>query len=181
MATPPDFTAGQVLTAAQMNAVGLWLVKTQTIGSAVTTVTVSDAFSADYENYRLVISGGAASAATYFDIQFGATTTGYYSSTATATFAAGAFDSSFVSNGAAISRIGSSSANGHHVVADIMNPFLAKTTSIQGALIQIATAGRAGSTGGFVNNTTSYTAFTLTLSGGANITGGTIFVYGYRI
>ena len=32
MATPPDFSVGQVLTAAHMDAVGLWLVKTQTKG-----------------------------------------------------------------------------------------------------------------------------------------------------
>jgi hypothetical protein len=34
-------------------------------------------------------------------------------------------------------------------------------------------------TGGFLNNTTSYTAFTFTPSSGT-LTGGTIRVYGYR-
>jgi hypothetical protein len=56
MATPPDFTTGAVLTAAQMNAVGLWLVKSQTIGSAVSGVDVTDAFSTDYDNYLISYS-----------------------------------------------------------------------------------------------------------------------------
>jgi hypothetical protein len=41
MATPPDFSSGAVLTAAQMNSVGLWLVKTQTVGTAVSSVAVT--------------------------------------------------------------------------------------------------------------------------------------------
>jgi hypothetical protein len=54
MATPPDFTAGQVLTAAQMNAVGLWLVKTQTLNA--TSVNITSCFTSDYDSYRVVIS-----------------------------------------------------------------------------------------------------------------------------
>ena len=53
MATPPDFTAGAVLTAAQMNAVGLWLVGTVTV-SASTSGTTDTAFTSDYKNYRIV-------------------------------------------------------------------------------------------------------------------------------
>ena len=54
MATPPDFVAGNVLTAAQMNQIGLWLVKEQTVGTAVSSVTVSNCFNADYDAYRVV-------------------------------------------------------------------------------------------------------------------------------
>jgi hypothetical protein len=54
MATPPVFTAGQVLTAAQMNAVGLWKVDSGTF-SAVTSVSLPNGtFTADYDNYRLM-------------------------------------------------------------------------------------------------------------------------------
>jgi hypothetical protein len=53
MATPPDFVAGQVLTAAQMNAVGMWLVRSATF-SAVSTVTADNVFTADYQDYLLV-------------------------------------------------------------------------------------------------------------------------------
>lgn len=48
------FTTGEVLTASDTNTYlansGLVFVKSQTIGSAVTSVTVSDAFSATYDN-----------------------------------------------------------------------------------------------------------------------------------
>jgi hypothetical protein len=54
MATPPDFTAGQVLTAAQMNAVGLWLVKDQTFTS-VTTVNIDTVFTNDFLYYSAII------------------------------------------------------------------------------------------------------------------------------
>jgi hypothetical protein len=77
MATPPDFTTGAVLTAAQMNAVGLWLVKTQTVGSAVPDVTVTDAFSADYDNYKILYTGGTASGAVGpLNMKLGSSTTG---------------------------------------------------------------------------------------------------------
>jgi hypothetical protein len=41
-----------------------------------------------------------------------------------------------------------------------------------------SSAGGARWNNGYLNNTTSYTAFTLTYSG--TITGGTVYVYGYR-
>jgi hypothetical protein len=53
MATPPDFTAGQVLTAAQMNKIGLWVVKTETAFSAAASVTADSVFTADFTNYVL--------------------------------------------------------------------------------------------------------------------------------
>lgn len=55
MATPPVFTSGSVLTAAQMNAVGLWLVKAGSFSGA-TSHSVDSVFSSDYRNYRLVFS-----------------------------------------------------------------------------------------------------------------------------
>jgi len=48
--TYPSFTSGDILTAADMNAVGLWLVKTQTVGTAVSSVQVTGAFSSTYDN-----------------------------------------------------------------------------------------------------------------------------------
>lgn len=53
MATPPDFTTGAVLTAAQMNAIGLWEVDTLTITNATSGFT-DTAFTSDYKNYRIV-------------------------------------------------------------------------------------------------------------------------------
>ena len=53
MATPPDFSVGQVLTAAQMNAVGLWKVGTLTVTNATSGFT-DTAFTSDFKNYRIM-------------------------------------------------------------------------------------------------------------------------------
>jgi hypothetical protein len=57
MATPPTFSAGAVLTAAQMNQLGLFLVMSVPVGaSSVSAVDISDAFSSDYDNYLISYS-----------------------------------------------------------------------------------------------------------------------------
>jgi len=76
----PSFNVGEVLTAADMNAVGLWLVKTQTIGTSVSSVQVTSAFSANYDNYLIILAGGSGTQAG-LRMTLGATTTGYYSHT----------------------------------------------------------------------------------------------------
>lgn len=53
MATPPDFTAGQVLTAAQMNAIGAWVVQSKNV-SAASVVQFDQAFTTDFDSYFLV-------------------------------------------------------------------------------------------------------------------------------
>ena len=75
--TFPVFASGDVLNASDMNAVGLWLVKTQTIGSAVSSVSVTNAFSSNYENYYITVSGGVASGNCDLGIQIGAATSNY--------------------------------------------------------------------------------------------------------
>ena len=52
----PVFTSGEILTAANMNQVGMWLLKTQTIGSGVGSVSVTSVFSSSYDNYRVVFT-----------------------------------------------------------------------------------------------------------------------------
>ncbi len=179
MAVPPVFTAGQVLTAAQMNAVGMWLVKAQTIGSGVSTVTLTDVFSADYDNYRVIVSGGAASTTNAFNMTFGATVTGYYFGT-TNTVWAGTVTGVGVSNGTS-APVGFGTTDALSVDLTVCNPFDAKVTTFYGHNIRIETgaSGAARSFGGYLNNTTSYTAFTFTASTGT-WTGGTVRVYGLR-
>jgi hypothetical protein len=68
MATPPDFTTGQVLTAAQMNGVGLWLVKT---GTFTTQDLIADtAFSTEYDRYLLTTSFTYTNTAAEIRLQF---------------------------------------------------------------------------------------------------------------
>ena len=55
MATPPDFSVGQVLTSATMNKVGLWLIESQTL-SNVTGAIFDNVFTSDFRNYRVTYS-----------------------------------------------------------------------------------------------------------------------------
>lgn len=176
MATPPSFTAGAVLTAAQMNAIGLWLVKTETIGSAVSSVTVSNAFTSDYPSYRVVVSNCVPSTTLSINITLGSTATGYswsgyYVDPSTGTLNANA--SAGTTSWASFMPATTAGLNGFF---DLIDPQLARPTKI------FAANARAGLTidyQGLLTDTTAYTAFTLTTTTGT-LTGGTIRVYGFR-
>lgn len=156
-----------------VGASGLTLVKSQVIGSAVASVTVTDAFSTTYDAYKIVISGGAASTGGTLNMTLGATATGYngfqiYS------FYTGSTVSGFGFTNSSSQPIGQYTTNIISVNADVINPFLSKYTTFTsfnnvGAFYMI---------NGELANTTSYTAFTLTCSTGT-LTGGTIRIYGY--
>jgi hypothetical protein len=180
----PVFANGDVLNASDMNGVGLWLVKTQTVGSGVSSVTVNNAFSADYENYKIVYSGGQSSAAVnlYLQLTVGGTasTTGYYGvlvwGNLTTSVVAAATDNnaaqfSFAGGGAGANN-GAASVN-----VDLLNPFGAIRTRLHNAQTLYATV--YGTYTGLHDVGTSYDGIKLTPASGT-ITGGTIRVYGYR-
>lgn len=180
MATPPDFSPGQVLTAAHMDAVGLWLVKTQTVGTGVSSVTVTDAFSADYYAYKIIISDCVGSTAMNVGLKLGASATGYYhgvnyisTGAITTPLATGG------SNEALWTRAGAGDTNGVHFAIDIVNPNLARHTTFFGMYNFPGVPAFPGMTSGIHQVSTAYTAFDIVPSTGT-ITGGTIRVYGYR-
>jgi hypothetical protein len=172
----PDFAVGEVLTSAAMDSIGLWLVKTQTIGTAVSTVTVTDAFSADYDNYKIVISGVSCSAnQPAIRMQLGSTVTGY---------AFAGFEMSYTGS---LSGTGSGSSSSWYIgnfgnatsmssEITVLRPFLTQNTNYS---VMAGSTAWSVSQNGYLNNTTSYTAFTILLSSGT-MSGGTIRVYGYR-
>lgn len=157
---------------------GLVFIKSVAIGTTVSSVAVTDAFSATYDTYKIVLNGGVASAPVDIGCQLGATTTGYYSTRVRATYA-GATTNTGSANGAnfVTGAVGSASVISSNF--DLQNPFNSEETLIYGSFIYTATDGSAGITAGYLNNTTSYTDFTLVVPGGTTITGGTIYVYGY--
>jgi hypothetical protein len=69
MTTPPDFTSGAVLTAAQMNTIGLWKVGSTTI-TGQTTAVLDGCFSSDFRDYLLVVDATAGTANTELVMQF---------------------------------------------------------------------------------------------------------------
>jgi hypothetical protein len=173
----PTFVSGDVLTATDMNAVGLWLVKTQTIGNAVSSVTVSSAFTSDYENYLITISGGSNSVSgSALNLKLGATVTGYYYSLSYSTYntTPAATGGSNVGNW---DYVGSGQTSGLNALIELNSPFLSKGTSIRAPIAN--STFYAGNQSGYLNNSTSYTSFILATSVGT-MTGGSIRVYGMR-
>jgi hypothetical protein len=78
MAQPPDFVALSTLTAAQMNLVGGWVVKRDTIASGASGATISAAFNADFTHYRVVIHNMSVASGNpnlLFQLRVGGTTT----------------------------------------------------------------------------------------------------------
>lgn len=177
MATPPDFTAGTALAADSLNKVGLWLIKKQTIGTAVTSVAVTNVFSADYENYRIIISGGVGSASTSLGIQLGASTTSYYHNLTYAAWTAAGVTILGANPGTSWLYAGCTDVNANVMNVDVIAPNLAKHTRISGWYVRTDLAGYFTGTHQVA---TAYTDFTVSVDGGHNITGGTIYVYGYN-
>ena len=176
--TYPSFASGDVLNASDMNAVGLWLVKTQTVGSAVSSVTVTSAFSSTYDNYLITLTGGSFSTtAVWGQFQFSsAHTTGYYGS------------SSFVDTAGAVTNQGTSNlgrflvtrssntvSGGASWLMHVSNPATAVRKNVWG----ISSGGYLVTHGGVYDGTSTFTDFVLSPTAGT-ITGGTIRVYGYR-
>jgi hypothetical protein len=158
---------------------GLVYVKSQTIGSAVTSVSVSDAFSATYDNYQVVVSGGVASGNIDFRFNFNGSTASYYGAIMYASFA-GAAPATVGFNNIAYWFAGGQDASGLNVNMYINAPFLAKTSKFTSPMVTANTAGSTVFGSGFHNVASSYTGFTITAASGT-FTGGTITVYGYRL
>jgi hypothetical protein len=153
---------------------GLTLIKSQSIGSGVPTIVVSDVFSAAYDNYKIIVNGGTGTAA-FLGLQLGAVTTGY-SQTIISLSYAGVNNNGFTSNVSNFQVAVRSTADFLSGNFELTNPFLTARTFITGMDV---TSGAAGVFNGFQNSNTSFTGFTLIANTG-NVTGGTITVYGYR-
>ena len=176
------FTTGEVLTSSDTNTYlansGLVYVKSQTIGTSVGSVTVTGAFSTDYDNYKIIVSGGVTGSAGSITMQLNNSTGstyamfGYFGSYGTATLNAYGPATTTLWN-----DIGTGSTAGYEINLDIFSPFLTKPT------LMTTWATSTGSVYHFAGRdtaTVSNTGFTLTGLGGNTLTGGTIAVYGYR-
>ena len=154
---------------------GLTLVSATTIGTTVASVTVSSAFSSTYDNYLVKVNTTPSTDLSLL-LTLGATVTDYYAGAPQRTYAN--TDGSGATNNGSSVEVAFGGTNGVACTFDLQAPNLAKHTLIGCMYIASATGGRAGVRSGFVNNTTQYTAFTLTTSSGT-LTGGTVRVYGY--
>lgn len=153
---------------------GLTLIKSQVIGSAVSSVNVTGAFSATYDNYKILISSGVGSTSADFNLKLGSSTTDYYATrwgwrlvNTAASFVDANNGSSFIA--------GAMTTNYINLNCELVNPFLAKYTLFNANFIN---PDLYASIGGEHRSAASYTDFTLT-PGSGTFTGGTIRVYGY--
>ena len=158
---------------------GLVYVTSATIGTTVSSVTVSNAFSATYDNYVISVSGGVGSADLNLQLQLGSTATGYYYGGMYAKYDGTASAFAAVANNTFFD-LGYGSINALSGKGELDSPFLAKRTVLRSIATGTSTTYYMNNYAGFLNNATSYTAFTITASGVTTMTGGTVTVYGYR-
>jgi len=148
-----------------------------TIGNAVSSVTVSGAFSSLYDNYKIMISGGVGSTLSTLWLSLGASATGYSSGLFYVAYGATAAQAASDNGSVAFTYAGYATTGFLSFNLDVINPFLAKPTVFGPTNWAAGTV--AGTSTGIHNISTSYSAFTITAASGT-ITGGTIRVYGYR-
>ena len=175
------FTTGEVLTAADTNTYlnnsGLVYVTSQTVGSAVSSVTISNCFSSTYDNYKIVVSGGTPSNnSVSLALKLGASAASYYSALWYAAWSVVAGTLLTVDNGASWTYAMASDTFGMGGHLDLFGPNKAAYTRMSGFYNRDDLG---GTTWGIHKVATAYTDFTITASAGT-LTGGTITVYGYR-
>jgi hypothetical protein len=156
----------------------LTLIKSQTIGSAVSSITVTGAFSSTYDNYLITINGGVGSTLNALSLQLGSTTTGYFLFGYFGNAASSTVNGDNTNNGANFSFAALGDTNNLSGQVHLQNPNLAKATTYYTTSTRTGTNGISHSTGSETSST-QHTAFTLLTSTGT-VTGGTIRVYGYQ-
>ena len=173
------YTGAAWATVGPATAGALVLIKTQVVGTTVASVNVTSAFSATYDNYKIVYSGGLSSTGNSISMQLGATTTGYYNGLIYNTYSVGTPNGASTANGSSFDLMGRGETGSSLLSCELISPNLALNTFTY--FIRAAgttSAGQSGSGSGYLNNTTQYTDFTIAQVGGT-LTGGTIYVYGY--
>lgn len=160
-----------------VGASGFTLVSSTTVGSAVSSVTVSNCFSATYKAYKILYDGGTASTQCDLLGQLSGITTGYYVGIPIVDVATNGTGSYNVNNGSTF-WVGFGSTNSTIANIDIHNPFA--TQYKYGSINVYIKQGTNNAGNGYISaiSNTSASGFVLSTSTGT-ITGGTIRVYGY--
>jgi hypothetical protein len=152
---------------------------TRVTGGALSGATVlfSNAFSSTYDAYRIVVSNFTNTANAYVYMTLGSAATNYVNFQSAVT-PAGAFSNTFGGQGTTRWVVAFTTTTDSGFSFDVINPNLAKRTTISGGLL-VNGSTEAGTMVGTLNDTTQYTSFTLTANSG-NFTG-TVNVFGYSL
>jgi hypothetical protein len=176
----PVFAVGEVLTASDMNQLGLFLVKKQTIGAGVSSVTVSDAFNANFDAYIIKIVGGVAASGTLINFRLGASATQYYSGGVVGNYGSATLTAVNDNNANQFTRAGVADTLAIHMDMRVDNPYAAKVTLFKADFIGPSTTSAGGLVSGIHNSAVSYSAFTFFTNTSIQLTGGEVRVYGFR-
>lgn len=161
------------------SASALVLVKSQTIGTAVSTIVVNDAFSATFDNYLIKVNGGVGSNNLSFDLQLNGITTGVYNyGILRGTFSGSTPEYQGFSAQTVFNQAVTGSPQSLAGKFEIDSPFLNQQKTYRSYFSRFDTLQTQGTVHGFVNSTLSATGFTFTIFG-QTATGGTIRVYGF--
>jgi hypothetical protein len=160
---------------------GMVLVKTQTVGSGVTSVVVNDAFSAAYDNYEILWTGGTMASSSgdsqiYLSLNGGTgsdyTTYLRYTNGTTMNVAA--------QTTTRFMWIGGGSPGSGLMQIKLYAPYLSVHTRSESGAYNSWNNGFFGTSNGVHTVSSSYTGFTATVSGTGTMSNGTIRVYGYN-
>lgn len=178
------FTSGETLTASDTNTYlansGLVYITSATVGSGVSSVTVSNVFSSTYDNYHIIYSGGTLSTGDSISLKIGNATTNYNMWMVYESFTAGTNTpkGSGLVNQPLAYWVGGGDTNAAVAETVVIGPNLAKYTFWRNTGFYFAgTYG--GWSSGVLKDTTQHTSFSLSPLT-ATMTGGTITVYGFR-
>jgi hypothetical protein len=174
-----EYYSGSAWVAIGGSSGALTLVKSQTIGSGVSSVAVTGVFSATYDNYLVTINGGVASTNNTLDLKLGSTTTGYYYFGAYGNATSASVNGDNGNNASSFRYVGSGDTSILSGQFTLQNPNLAKATMIYASSARSGTGNINLLFNGSETSTTQHTDFTLLVNTGT-ITGGTIRVYGYQ-
>jgi hypothetical protein len=178
MATPPVFVSGQILTAAQMNQLGMFLVKSETLATGQTSIAVANAFTSDYSRYLIQIEDITRSAEGNILFQLTGITGNVYTSSGFFTTYGSAVVTGYGPAAAANLVVASLGTGAGFIQITITNPNSAAAKD----MISNATGGTTNYN--FVHRVSSSstaTGFTLSVTGGGiTFGGGVVKVYGFR-
>jgi hypothetical protein len=177
----PDFSPGEVLTAAAMDSIGLWKIAS---GSFSGTTNIDGIFTSDYDNYRIVATGMSGTITGLSNFNFRNTSNATVASNTYFT-SARRFDSNVnydFSQGAntfGSTAINVSTSPTSGFVMDIFRPRLSVTTFVNLAGMGAITAISTVQANILFNNSTEFAGIQFTQSSGS-LNAGTYTVFGYR-
>lgn len=154
---------------------------TVTVGSGNTSVTVSNAFSATYDSYKIQVVGGTATANANMKFQLsGITTNVYYAGVVSADVAGGGYIGASDNATTQWNYVGWAGPTLNVMDMDLYNPF-ASTRKWYRSAPQVVISGSFGfgSAVGECSGTASASGFTIS-TGSGSFNSGSIRVYGYR-